>query len=296
MNETTRRGLLRAAVGCSVAGTAGCLALGGGSEPEPTATPTTDRGPGELRFGQGFSENGVRAQPTDPVVQRSVLHETEAGALDVHTDLDRQYLFVEVETGGSPGIDLPAPDDFSVVFGDEAVRATQTVASVPPGRLRPDDHEEVYDTAAEREVTDITGWLAVPLPRTGDFERAVLSLRPTEPGRPRASWNLPERTRAALAATPSPPTVEGLSVPASVESDAAIPVTVTTGGDGSVPARLRLGINVDGTAATAARVDVPAGEAATWEGTVDPPATGSTTVEVRTATERLTRTVEVGGG
>lgn len=297
MDDPVTRRTILATGAAALAGTSGCLAIGGGGNPS-TATPTatTDRGPGELTFGQGFSENGVQAVPKDATVQHSVLYETDGGALDVHAADGRQYLFMTVQTGGSPGIDLPSPSDFLVSHADGEARATQSVGSISPDRLRPDDREAVYDIAAEREVTEIEGWLAFPVPAVGEFEAALLELEPSEPGRPAATWNLSQGTKAALGAAAPAPVVESVMVPDSVPAGEPASVSVIARNDGDGLGRLRLGLNVDGAAARSVRVDVPAGETTTWEGDLEVPDAGTVTVEVRSAGDRFERTVTVGEG
>lgn len=285
-------------VAAGVAGTAGCLSLSGGdAEPPREARRTTypERAI-ELEFGTEFSENGIRARPLAASVQRSV-HVRDGST--VHAVDGRQFVFVDVATGNSPGIDPPVPGDFAFDVDDRLYRGWTT----PPDLdvlPTPDEFESHYGSTAETggDESDIyggadqRGWVGFALP-TGVEAVPNLVLRPTEAGRPFAFWQLPDAPADRLRAPPASLSVPSVSLPESVGAGGEIRASVTAENAGEAEGRLRVALDAAGTVTTGG-VTVGPGETNTWEGSVAAPATGDAVeVAVRTPPREVTRSVPI---
>lgn len=308
-STTRRRVLSRLAAGVAgtagAVGTAGCISLAGGggdgdSDPSGDAGTTTRPGDAlELSFGTEFSENGIRCRPLGIGVQRSVHVRRESGA-DVAAPDGRQYVFLDVATGNSPGIDPPVPEDFALDVGGELHRGWIAAPGVE-GEPVPDEYPVPYteEAASGREERDIyggdgqNGWIGFDLPATVDAAVDLL-LKPTEAGRPFAIWSVPRETVDRLGAPPAAFSVADVSVPESVAPGDPLTASVTAENAGDGPGRFRA-VLAAGDSTTLGGTRVEAGAAGTWEGTVIAPESGEAVeVAVRTVPEDFAREVRIG--
>lgn len=300
--RSTRRSLLAGAGTAVVGALAGCISLSGGQS-DSSDDPQTTTYPGDalrLTFGTEFSQNGIRARPIATAVQRSVHVRRDASA-DVHAGEGRQLLFLDVQTGNSPGIDPPLPADFAVDVGGELHRGWTTHPDVD-GLPVPDEFPVPYgkEGATGRQETDIyggeghRGWVGFDLPASPGEDPNLL-LQPTEAGRPFAVWPLPDPTVDRLGAPFPAFSVEDTTVPGSAEGgEAQVSVTAANDGDGEGTFRVAV-VAGDGDATALGGTAIAPGEAGTWEGSVAVPEDGdAVTVAVRTAAEEVTREVRIG--
>jgi hypothetical protein len=218
---SSRRALLTG-LGAGLAGLAGCLGFGDGSDrtPTPTSPALADTALGNAialdTDGDGRGD-GMAVVVSDPVAGHSVRYRTAPDAVDVVGAAGDQFAFVRVVARGQGT--PPAPDDFSFVADGTASDAG--IEGLGPAR--------VGDPVSGRPYggPDRRGYLGFRVPAPLDADAAAIRL--ADAGR----WTLPGPSLDALR-VPPPAFETTLTVPGRVGADEAIPVRldVTNVGDG----------------------------------------------------------------